>query len=51
MKIMKTSTAAKRPYTGPEQRIKPLDLQKDLCVSGGLPPIDEEDAGIDQWGE
>ena len=51
MKIMKTSTAARRLYTEPEQRIRPLDLQKGLCVSGGLPPIEEEDAGIDQWGD
>jgi hypothetical protein len=51
MKKMKTSTAARRLYTEPQQKIKPLDLQKGLCVSGGLPPIEEEDAGIDQWGE
>ena len=51
MKKMNNSTADRRLYTEPQQKIKPLDLQKGLCVSGGLPPIEEEDAGIDQWGE
>ena len=46
----KTLSTAVRPYTGPELRIKPLVLQKGLCVSGGLPPVEEEDAGIDAWG-
>lgn len=47
---MKTSTTVKRLYTEPEVRIKFLDLQKGLCVSGGLTPVEEEDAGIDEWG-
>lgn len=46
----KTLSTAVRPYTGPELRIKPLVLQKGLCLSGGLPPVEEEDAGIDEWG-
>ena len=51
MKTSKTLTTARRLYIEPVQRIKPLDLQKGLCVSGGLTPIEEEDAGIDQWGD
>ena len=39
-----------RTYQSPALRFMPLMLQKGLCVSGGLAPVEEEDAGIDEWG-
>jgi hypothetical protein len=51
MNSLKTITPAHRYYTVPEIRIKPLTIQKGLCISGGLSPIEEEDAGIDNWGK
>lgn len=51
MNTTKTITRAHRFYTVPEVRIRPLLLQKGLCASGVLTPIDEEDAGIDKWEE
>lgn len=51
MKRSDKTTMAGLCYITPEARIKPLLLQKGLCISGGLSPIEEEDAGIDNWGE
>lgn len=41
---------SKRLYVKPVLRIRPLALQNGLCVSGRLTPIEEENAGIDEWG-
>ncbi|MBR6003080.1 MAG: hypothetical protein IK045_09515 [Bacteroidales bacterium] len=48
-KTVKTGQGG-RTYQSPTLRFVPLKLQKGLCVSGGLSPVEEEDAGIDQWG-
>lgn len=50
MKKMKIQTALKRLYVEPVLRIRPLALENGLCVSGRLTPVDEEDAGISEWG-
>ena len=50
MKKSFTTERKERTYQSPVLRFVPLRLQKGLCVSGGLTPVEEEDAGIDQWG-
>lgn len=50
MKKSFTTERKERTYQSPALRFVPLRLQKGLCVSGGLAPVEEEDAGIDEWG-
>lgn len=50
MKMTKLPGKEGRTYQSPVLRFVPLKLQKGLCVSGGLSPVEEEDAGISEWG-
>lgn len=51
MKMTFITECKGRIYHSPTLRFMPLQLQKGFCVSGGLSPVDEEDAGIDGWGD
>ncbi len=38
-------------YTAPEIRVARFEVRSGLCVSpNDLPPVEEEDAGIGEWG-
>lgn len=50
MKTTMLSEKDGRTYQSPVLRFVPLQLQKGLCISGGLTPVEEEDAGISEWG-
>lgn len=49
--MIKKSTTTPREYTAPEIRVARYEVNFGLCVSvDGLTPVEEEDAGIGEWG-
>ena len=49
--MIKKSITTLREYTAPAIRVARYEVSYGLCVSvQGLVPVDEEDAGIDEWG-
>lgn len=51
MSKMKKTTSLEREYTAPVCRVSLYEMRSGLCVSvEGLPSVEEEDAGISEWG-
>lgn len=51
MKKMKKITVTEREYTAPVCRVSVYEMRSGLCISvDGLSPVEEEDAGISEWG-
>ena len=51
MMVMRQTEYFEREYVTPSCRVYFSQMQKGLCVSAGaIPPVEEEDAGIDGWG-
>lgn len=48
---MKKNTVNEREYTAPVCRVSRYEMRFGLCVSvTELNPVEEEDAGISEWG-
>lgn len=48
---MKQTTSLEREYTAPVCRVSRYEMRFGLCVSvQDLNPVEEEDAGISEWG-
>ena len=51
MIMIKNTPSTDQNYMSPSCRVHPLAVRYGLCVSpNALPPVEEEDAGIDGWG-
>ena len=51
MRQMKQINDLRQGYEVPACRVYEAQMQRGLCVSAqAIPPVEEEDAGIDGWG-
>ena len=48
---MKQISYLRQGYEAPACRVYETQMQRGLCISAqAIPPVEEEDAGIDGWG-